>query len=356
MRILGRQFVMGRTIDEALRRAGESEARGYRYSYDMLGEAARTRAGAENYFDAYKGAVAAIGQAANGAGPIAGPGLSVKLSALHPRYEFTQRDRVMRELLPRLRTLALAAKAVDIGLTVDAEEADRLDLSLEVFEAISGDPALAGWQGLGLAVQAYQKRASFVLDWLADLAHRHGRRIMVRLVKGAYWDTEFKYAQEQGLDGYPVFTRKAATDVSYLAGIKRLFDDPEAFYPQFATHNAHTVAAVIEQANGRPFEMQRLHGMGEALYDPIVADVPCRVYAPVGGHADLLAQPQHDRRRGGGPAVRRRGPVGHRTKSRRPALPAPLRHRTHPFHRHHRGRRQREPAGAGRGVGGGVAA
>ena len=181
MRILGRQFVMGRTIDEALRRAGESEARGYRYSYDMLGEAARTRAGAENYFDAYKGAVAAIGQAANGAGPIAGPGLSVKLSALHPRYEFTQRDRVMRELLPRLRTLALAAKAVDIGLTVDAEEADRLDLSLEVFEAISGDPALAGWQGLGLAVQAYQKRASFVLDWLADLAHRHGRRIMVRL-------------------------------------------------------------------------------------------------------------------------------------------------------------------------------
>ena len=289
MRILGQQFVMGRTIDDALRRAAESEARGYRYSYDMLGEGARTRAGAERYFDAYRGAVAAIGQAAGGAGPIAGPGLSVKLSALHPRYEFTQRDRVMRELLPRLKALALAAKAVDIGLTVDAEEADRLELSLDLFEAVSGDPALAGWRGLGFAVQAYQKRAGFVLDWLAETARRHKRRIMVRLVKGAYWDTEIKHAQEQGLDGYPVFTRKAATDASYLAGIKKLFDDPEAFYPQFATHNAHTVAAVIEQANGRPFEMQRLHGMGEALYDPIVADVPCRVYAPVGGHAELLA-------------------------------------------------------------------
>ncbi|MFQ6016569.1 MAG: bifunctional proline dehydrogenase/L-glutamate gamma-semialdehyde dehydrogenase PutA [Kiloniellaceae bacterium] len=294
MRILGRQFVMGRTIAEALERARPEEQRGYRHSYDMLGEAARTMADAKRYFAAYRSAIAALGAAAGGRGPVESPGISVKLSALHPRYEFAQRARVMDELVPCLKALAADAKGQGIGLTVDAEEADRLELSLDVVEALSGDPELAGWNGVGLAVQAYQKRAGFVLDWLADMARRHERRLMVRLVKGAYWDTEIKRSQEAGLSDYPVFTRKSATDVSYLACVKRLFASPDAFYPQFATHNAHSLAAVLEMAGeSRDFEFQRLHGMGEALYEQVVGadrlNLPVRVYAPVGSHEDLLA-------------------------------------------------------------------
>ena len=294
MRILGRQFVMGRTVAEALGRAKESEKRGYRFSYDMLGEAARTMADADRYFDAYAAAIRTIGEAAAGRGPIEAPGISVKLSALHPRYEFAQRDRVMAELVPRLGELAALARDADIGFCVDAEEADRLDLSLDAIEAVSGDPALAGWNGFGLAVQAYLKRGLPLIDWLADMARRHKRRLMVRLVKGAYWDTEIKLAQELGLAGYPVFTRKSSTDVSFIACARRLFADADVFYPQFATHNAHSVATVIELAGGsRDFEFQRLHGMGRELYDKIVGkdgmDLPCRIYAPVGGHEDLLA-------------------------------------------------------------------
>ncbi len=294
MRILGRQFVMGRTIEEAIERASANERRGYRYSYDMLGEAARTMEDAERYFESYRHAIDAIGTAGKGRDVVDSPGISVKLSALHPRYEFAQRDRVMAELLPRLRQLAVEAKAADIGLCVDAEEADRLDLSLDLIEAVSRDSDLAGWNGFGLAVQAYQKRAPALIDWLADMARRHRRRLMVRLVKGAYWDSEIKRSQELGLPGYPVFTRKASTDVCYLVCAKRLLADPEAFYPQFATHNAHSAAAVVEMAgNSRDFEFQRLHGMGEALHDEIVRpdglNLPVRIYAPVGSHEDLLA-------------------------------------------------------------------
>jgi RHH-type proline utilization regulon transcriptional repressor/proline dehydrogenase/delta 1-pyrroline-5-carboxylate dehydrogenase len=294
MRILGRQFVMGRTIKEALARARDSEKQGYRYSYDMLGEAARTMADADHYFESYAAAIKAIGKAANGRGPIDAPGISVKLSALHPRYEYAQKGRVMAELVPRLNELAAMAKSADIGFCVDAEEADRLDLSLDVIDAISGDPALKGWNGFGLAVQAYQKRGLPLIDWLADMARRHGRRLMVRLVKGAYWDSEIKWSQELGLADYPVFTRKASTDLSYIVCAKRLFANADAFYPQFATHNAHTLATMIELSGGsKDFEFQRLHGMGEELYDQIVGprgmDIPCRIYAPVGGHEDLLA-------------------------------------------------------------------
>ncbi|MGF1630111.1 MAG: bifunctional proline dehydrogenase/L-glutamate gamma-semialdehyde dehydrogenase PutA [Kiloniellaceae bacterium] len=294
MRILGKQFVMGRTIGEALERAKANEKKGYRYSYDMLGEAAHTQADAERYFESYRRAIAAIGKVAAGRGAVDAPGISIKLSALHPRYVYAQKQRVLAELVPQLKALALAAKAADIGLTVDAEEADRLDLSLDVIEAVSGDPDLAGWNGFGLAVQAYQKRALPLIDWLAAMAKRHKRRLMVRLVKGAYWDSEVKLAQELGLDGYPVFTRKAATDLSYLACVKRLLSDSEAFYPQFATHNAHSVAWILEAAGDRKdFEFQRLHGMGEALYQQVVGpeklNLPCRIYAPVGSHEDLLA-------------------------------------------------------------------
>ena len=293
MRILGEEFVMGRTIEAALERARPAEEAGYRHSYDMLGEAARTAADAARYYEAYDKAIAAIGKAAAGAGPIDGPGISVKLSALHPRFEFAQRGRVMDELVPRLIGLASFARAQKIGLTVDAEEADRLDLTLDVFEAAALEPRLAGWDGLGLAVQGYQKRAPAVVDWLAGLARRARRRLMVRLVKGAYWDTEVKRAQERGLDGYPVYTRKPSTDLSYIACVKRLLASPDAFYPQFATHNALTLATVMELAGPRrDYEFQRLHGMGEALYEEIVAPGdaghPCRVYAPVGSHEDLL--------------------------------------------------------------------
>ncbi|RED44675.1 bifunctional proline dehydrogenase/L-glutamate gamma-semialdehyde dehydrogenase PutA [Aestuariispira insulae] len=294
MKILGRQFVMGRTINEALKRAKDKEALGYRYSYDMLGEAARTMEDAERYFEEYANAIHAIGKAANGRGCIEAPGVSVKLSALHPRYEFGQEERVRKELLPRLIELCQLAADYDIGLCIDAEEADRLDLSLDLIEAVAEHSSLKNWQGLGLAIQAYQKRCAPLIDWLTELARRTKRRLMVRLVKGAYWDTEIKRAQEMGLDGYPVFTRKVNTDVSYLACAKKLLSAPEAFYPCFATHNAHTLAAIMEMAgtNGA-FEFQRLHGMGDALYDQVVGKegkgYPVRIYAPVGSHEDLLA-------------------------------------------------------------------
>jgi RHH-type proline utilization regulon transcriptional repressor/proline dehydrogenase/delta 1-pyrroline-5-carboxylate dehydrogenase len=293
MRILGRQFVIGRAIEEATGHAREAERRGYRYSYDMLGEAARTAADAARYFTAYDHAIAAIGRSAASRDIVEAPGISVKLSALHPRYEMAQRTRVLRELSPCLLELARHARRAGIGFTIDAEEADRLELSLDLVEELALAADLAGWDGLGLAVQAYQKRALPVIDWLADLAGRAGRRLMVRLVKGAYWDSEIKRAQERGLDGYPVYTRKVATDVSYLACASRLLTHGAALYPQFATHNAHTVAAVLEMAgNRRDYEFQRLHGMGEALYEQIVGpehlDRPCRIYAPVGSHEDLL--------------------------------------------------------------------
>jgi RHH-type proline utilization regulon transcriptional repressor/proline dehydrogenase/delta 1-pyrroline-5-carboxylate dehydrogenase len=288
MRILGRQFVMGRTIDEALERAAPAEPKGWRHSYDMLGEAARSREDARRYFDAYLNAIQAIGRASSGRGPIDGPGISVKLSALHARYEVAQAERVRRELRPMLLELARAAKAADIGLTVDAEEAERLDLSLDLIEAALDDPALSGWDGFGLAIQAYATRTHALIGWLAEAAASRRRRIMVRLVKGAYWDSEIKRAQERGLAHYPVFTRKASTDVSYLVCARELLL-AERIYPQFATHNAHTLAAVEQLAGNRPFEFQRLHGMGEELYEQLVTPQrPCRVYAPVGSHEDLL--------------------------------------------------------------------
>ena len=294
IRILARQFVMGRSIAEALERAEPAERQGYRHSYDMLGEAARSSADAERYFAAYDAAIVAIGAAADRRDILAAPGISVKLSALHPRYEESQRQHVHEQLGPRLGALARRAREAGIGFTIDAEEAERLDLSLDLIAVLALDPALAGWDGLGLAVQAYQKRALSLIDWLAALARRGNRRLMLRLVKGAYWDSEIKRGQERGLDGYPVFTRKLATDVSYLACARRLLAAPDAFYPQFATHNAYTLAAVLELAGERrDYEFQRLHGMGEALYEQVVGedrlDRPCRVYAPVGGHEDLLA-------------------------------------------------------------------
>src|SRR5271169_999656 len=294
MRILGRQFVIGRTIEEAIEHSREAERHGYRHSYDMLGEAARTAADAARYFAAYEHAIAAIGRSATNRDIAEALGISVKLSALHPRYEMAQRDRVLRELSARLLELARHARDAGIGFTIDAEEADRLDLSLDLVEGLALAPDLSGWDGLGLAVQAYQKRAFPLIDWLADLARRGKRRLMVRLVKGAYWDSEIKHGQERGLDGYPVYTRKLATDVCYLACAWHLLDGGAAFYPQFATHNAHTVAAVLELAGERrDWEFQRLHGMGEALYEEIVGPErlgrPCRVYAPVGSHEELLA-------------------------------------------------------------------
>ena len=294
MRLMAEQFVMGRDIGEALRRSVDGDNRRYLHSYDMLGEAAFTMADAERYFTAYERAIDAI--AAHSASHDAGrsvfakPGISIKLSALHPRYEFAQRERVMAELVPRVQSLAERARRGDIGVTLDAEEADRLELSLDIFEKVFASEALAGWEGFGLAVQAYQKRAPFVIDWLAALARRGKRRIMIRLVKGAYWDTEVKRAQVQGLAGYPVYTRKANTDVSYLACAQKILANADAFYGQFATHNAHTVATILERASsGQPFEFQRLHGMGEDLYEQVTAMGPaCRVYAPVGTHEDLL--------------------------------------------------------------------
>ena len=293
MQAMGQQFVMGETIADALRRAANPEYAIYRYSYDMLGEAAKTASDAARYFESYRAAIHAVGAASARRGPIDGPGISVKLSALHPRYEFAQRQRVLTELPEKLLQLAQDAKQHNINLCIDAEESDRLDLSLDLIERVFLSRELRGWSGFGLAVQAYQKRAISVIDYLADLARRAERSIMLRLVKGAYWDSEIKRCQERGLADYPVFTRKASTDLSYLACAARIFSfGADVFYPQFGTHNAHTVSAVMELAGDRDFEFQKLHGMADELYAEICGEnykKPCRVYAPVGHHGDLLA-------------------------------------------------------------------
>ena len=296
MRMLGNQFVTGQTIEEAIKNGKDNEARGYRYSYDMLGEAALTEADAANYYAAYEKAIHAIGKASNGRGIRNGPGISVKLSALHPRYSRAQRERVMFELLPRLTALVKLAKSYNIGLNIDAEEADRLELSLDLMEAMAFNPELEGFDGIGFVVQAYQKRCPFVIDYLVDLAKRSGRKFMVRLVKGAYWDAEIKRAQVDGMPGYPVYTRKVYTDVSYLACAQRLLAATDVIYPQFATHNAQTLSTIYTWAKRdgiSGYEFQCLHGMGETLYDQVVGaenlDKPCRIYAPVGSHETLLA-------------------------------------------------------------------
>jgi len=290
MRLLGSHFVLGQTIEDALARAAARAE--FRYSFDMLGEGARTAADAEHYFEAYAHAIAAIGACATGALPDR-PGISVKLSALHPRYEPLARDRVMAELTPRVVALTRQAKAHDLNFTIDAEEADRLELSLDVIAAVLADPSLRGWDGFGLAIQAYQKRALQLIDWIVAAAQLFDARVMVRLAKGAYWDTEIKRAQERGLADFPVFTRKAMTDLNYLVCARKLLAARPRVFPQFATHNALTVASVIAEAGGvAGYEFQRLHGMGETLYDALMADEPgaaCRVYAPVGDHRDLLA-------------------------------------------------------------------
>lgn len=284
MKILGQQFVLGRTIEEAIQNAQANEAKGYTYSYDMLGEAARTAADADRCFKAYQTAITAISHSS--------AGISVKLSALHPRYEYSQREISLPIVIERVRLLALQAQAAGIALSIDAEEADRLDLSLDVIAALIKDPALAQWDGLGLAVQAYQKRAYPVIEWLIALARGHHRRLNVRLVKGAYWDYEIKDSQVKGLAGYPVFTRKAATDISYIACAKLMLRAPDAIYPQFASHNAQTVATILELVgDNKNFEFQCLHGMGAALYNPLIDrdNIHCRIYAPVGTHEELLA-------------------------------------------------------------------
>ncbi|MFV8817485.1 bifunctional proline dehydrogenase/L-glutamate gamma-semialdehyde dehydrogenase PutA [Haliea sp. E17] len=291
MRILGRQYVLGRSIEEALSHSSRNRGAALRYSFDMLGEGARTAAAAQGYFDAYQHAIERI--AAGKRGDVyAADGISIKLSALHPRYEYAQQQRVVAELLPRLRALALLAREGDIGLSIDAEESQRLDLSLSLFEALAHDPALASWQGLGFVLQAYQKRAVPVARWLLELARCSKRRIMVRLVKGAYWDSEIKHAQELGLADYPVFTRKCHTDLSYQVCAQTLLQCPGSIYPQFATHNAHTVRQVLALAGAAgDFEFQRLHGMGHLLYEALAQDLPAqpvRIYAPVGSHRDLL--------------------------------------------------------------------
>ena len=297
MRMMGEQFVTGETIAEALKRARPLEERGFRYSYDMLGEAATTAADAERYYKDYETAIHAIGQASAGRGIYEGPGISIKLSALHPRYVRAQSDRVMAELLPKVTALAALAKKYDIGLNIDAEEADRLELSLDLLQSLCEDADLAGWDGMGFVVQAYGKRCPAVLDFIIDLARRNSRRIMVRLVKGAYWDAEIKRAQVDGLEDFPVFTRKVHTDVSYIACARKLLAATDAVFPQFATHNAQTLATIYHLAGpdfkSGKYEFQCLHGMGEPLYDEVVGasklSRPARVYAPVGTHETLLA-------------------------------------------------------------------
>lgn len=294
MKMLGEQFVLGETIQEALKCAQGLTPKGYRFSFDMLGEAARTQADADRYFQAYCQAIEAIAIDNRDRDVIASSGISIKLSALFPRYEEAQRKRAVAALVPKLLQLTLQAKSHNIPLTVDAEEADRLDLSLDIIEAVFKDPQLAGWEGFGLAVQSYQKRGFYLLDWLQALALEQGKRIFVRLIKGAYWDSEIKISQMGGFVSYPVFTRKLATDVSFLACAKKMLMAPQAFYAQFATHNAYSVAAILTMAGDRTdFEFQCLHGMGYTLYDEVLAllqqRIACRVYAPVGGHEDLLA-------------------------------------------------------------------
>ena len=297
LRMMGEQFVTGQTIDEALDNSRAMTAKGFRYSYDCLGEAATTAVDAERYYADYERAIHAIGVAANGRGVYEGPGISVKLSALHPRYSRAQRARVHAELLPRLTKLAVLARRYDIALNIDAEEADRLELSLDLLEALCFDPQLGGWNGIGFVLQAYQKRCPYVIDWVVDLARRSKHRLMIRLVKGAYWDSEIKRAQVDGFEDFPVYTRKVHTDVSYLACARRLLAAPDAVFPQFATHNAHTLASVMKMAGGSfyagQYEFQCLHGMGEPLYEEVVGEDklrrPCRIYAPVGSHETLLA-------------------------------------------------------------------
>ncbi len=293
MRVMGNHFVLGQTIEEALKRAQSAKGRVYRYSFDMLGEGARTRKDAQKYFASYAHAIDTIGRSAGNRKLPERPGISVKLSALHPRYEPLNREKVLRELVPQVVELARKAKSFDLNFTIDAEEADRLELSLDVIDAVIADPSLADWDGFGLAIQAYQKRAGAVIDHIAHLAERHDRKLMVRLVKGAYWDTEIKRAQERGLDDYPVFTRKAMTDLNYIACAEQMLALRARIFPQFATHNALTVAEIIEMAgDDEGYEFQRLHGMGEQLYGHLMKKRPrlgCRTYAPVGGHSDLLA-------------------------------------------------------------------
>ena len=297
MRMMGEQFVIGETILEAVKRARSLEIKGFRYSYDMLGEAATTAADADRYYADYKRAIHAIGKAAGGRGVYEGPGISIKLSALHPRYTRSQAERVIGELLPRVRQLASLARSYDIGLNIDAEEMDRLELSLDLLESLATDTELAGWDGLGFVIQGYGKRCSFVIDWMIDLARRAKRRMMIRLVKGAYWDAEIKRAQVDGLTDFPVYTRKIHTDVAYIACAKKLLAAPDAIFPQFATHNAQTLATIYHLAGPDfavgNYEFQCLHGMGEQLYEQVVGkeklDRPCRIYAPVGTHETLLA-------------------------------------------------------------------
>jgi len=300
MRLMGEQFVTGETIAEALANARKLEEKGFRYSYDMLGEAALTAGDAKAYLLSYQQAIHAIGKASNGRGIYEGPGISIKLSALHPRYSRAQYERVMDELYPILKSLTLLARSYDIGINIDAEEADRLELSLDMLEKLCFEPELEGWNGIGFVIQAYMKRCPFVIDELIDLAQRSRRRLMIRLVKGAYWDSEIKRAQMEGLEGYPVYTRKVYTDISYLACARKLLAVPSLIYPQFATHNAHTLAAIYQLAGNNyypgQYEFQCLHGMGEPLYEQVVGKVadgklnrPCRIYAPVGTHEPLLA-------------------------------------------------------------------
>ena len=293
MKVMGRQFVMGECIEDAVERAATKETQGYVYSYDMLGEGARTSKDAERYYQSYVQAIEVIGKAAKGRGPRKSPGISVKLSAIHPRYDFAKFDRVMDEIPAKLKALCLLAKKYDIGLTVDAEESERLDISLDIIEKVFSDPDLDGWDGFGLAVQSYQKRAIFVIEWLRELTLKVGRKMMVRLVKGAYWDTEIKHTQQGGFDDFPVFTRKTSTDVSYHACANRMLAYRDSIYPQFATHNAYSASVIIELAGDdkEGFEFQCLHGMGDSLYDQVVTkdNIQCRVYAPVGVHEDLLA-------------------------------------------------------------------
>lgn len=300
MRLMGEQFVTGETIAEALANARKLEEKGFRYSYDMLGEAALTAVDAKAYLLSYQQAIHAIGKASNGRGIYEGPGISIKLSALHPRYSRAQYERVMEELYPILKSLTLLARSYDIGINIDAEEADRLELSLDMLEKLCFEPELEGWNGIGFVIQAYMKRCPFVIDELIDLAQRSRRRLMIRLVKGAYWDSEIKRAQMEGLEGYPVYTRKVYTDISYLACARKLLAVPSLIYPQFATHNAHTLAAIYQLAGNNyypgQYEFQCLHGMGEPLYEQVVGKVadgklnrPCRIYAPVGTHETLLA-------------------------------------------------------------------
>lgn len=290
MKILGHQFVMGQTIEEAVQRAQINEEKGYRHSYDMLGEGAKTAADATRYFDAYSQSIDVIATKKTLGDIFCQPSLSIKLSALHPRFEIALKERVFAELLPRILELCRAAKAKGIALTIDAEESERLELSLELIKAVAQDPSLKDWDGLGMAVQAYQKRCGAVIDWLIEIANITNRRFAVRLVKGAYWDSEIKRTQEKGLADYPVFTRKIFTDISYISAAQKMLAAPIQIYSQFATHNAYTIATIQEIAEGKDYEFQRLHGMGEHLYDQFVTpNAPCRIYAPVGAHYDLLA-------------------------------------------------------------------